>query len=73
MPKASGPTIGKRLVEAVGSAAQACVADRALLQTVEGVGQSKAEKLTAALAEARAKVDDELARTAAPEIDITFE
>jgi DNA processing protein len=60
-----GPVIGRRLVTAAGSAQAAAAANAALLRTVEGVGTAKATKLAAALVEARAKVDGELATAAA--------
>jgi DNA processing protein len=60
-----GPIIGRRLIAAAGSVEAAATANAALLRTVEGVGTAKATKLAAALVEARAKVDDELATAAA--------
>ncbi|HEX8341937.1 MAG TPA: DNA-processing protein DprA [Tepidisphaeraceae bacterium] len=60
-----GPVIGRRLIDAAGSPAAAAAADLALLRGVEGVGVAKATKLAAALADARAKVDEEFAVAAA--------
>jgi DNA processing protein len=65
-----GPIFGRRIVEAAGSPAAACEADAALLRTVEGIGAGKATKLAAALAEARAKVDDEIARATAKQMRV---
>ncbi len=59
-----GPVLARRLVEASGSVAAACVADAERLRAVEGIA-SKAGKIAASLRAAAGKVDAELARAAA--------
>lgn len=57
-----GPILGHRLIDRCGSAEAACEASLSLLRTVEGIGQKKASTVHASLTEARAKVEDEIAR-----------
>ena len=57
-----GPILARRVIEAAGSPQAACEANAALLQTVEGIGQAKATKISASLREANAKADDIFAR-----------
>ncbi len=57
-----GPILARRLVEATGSAEAACHASANVLKTIEGIGSARAPKLAQALVEARAKVEDEMAR-----------
>lgn len=60
-----GPILARRVIDATGSAEAACLADVALLQTVEGIGTAKATKIAAALRAAATKVDDVMAKTEA--------
>lgn len=60
-----GPILARRLIDASGSAAEACEANAAKLQTIEGIGTAKSTKIAASLREAAAKVDDIVAKAQA--------
>ena len=60
-----GPILSRRLIEKAGSAEAACTADLAMLRVVEGMGTAKSNRIHAALREAAAQVESELARAAA--------
>src|SRR5678815_226725 len=55
-----GPILIRRLIDRAGSAEAACEASQALLQSVEGIGTSKANTIHRSMREAH--VDDELAK-----------
>jgi DNA processing protein len=57
-----GNVLTARLVQAAGSAANACAADRALLEQINGIGPHSAHRIQSALRDAAVRVDDELAR-----------
>ena len=58
MTEAIGPILIRRLVEAAGSAERACAASISLLQTIDGIGTSKASRIYRSLH--AAEVEDEL-------------
>src|SRR4030095_11312587 len=55
-----GPILIRRLVDAAGDAEGACQASTALLQTVDGIGSAKAQKIRESMRSA--DVDDQLRR-----------
>ena len=60
-----GPVIARRLIERAGSAEAACASDANLLRTIEGVGATKSGSIARSLSEARAKVEDVIAKALA--------
>ena len=65
-----GPILARRLIDNAGSAAEACEANTARLQTIEGIGTAKATKIATSLREAKAKVDDVITRAQAKNASI---
>jgi DNA processing protein len=57
-----GPILIGRLIEAAGSAENACGMKSTQLRQIQGIGEAKASKLFSALRAAGEKVDDELSR-----------
>jgi DNA processing protein len=57
-----GPILMRRVMEAAGSAAAACSANAALLETVDGIGRAGARKIAVALRSAESLVEPELER-----------
>ena len=66
-----GPILSRRVIDAAGGDAEAaCAADLKLLRNVEGIGTAKADKIRAALRDAAAAVQTELARAAAANVQV---
>lgn len=65
-----GPILSRRIVQAAGSAEEACGAHADLLNNIEGIGLARSRKFVTALAAAAGEVDDELARAAAANVSI---
>ena len=68
MTEGIGPILIRRLIEAAGSAEDACVASATTLQSIDGIGSAKATKIRASMQSAN--VDDELRRCAAMGISV---
>ncbi len=58
-----GPILIQRLVQAAGSAENACSADLALLRSIEGIGQAKASSILSSLRAAADEAESEWYRT----------
>jgi len=65
-----GNVLTARLVEAAGSVAAACAADRLLLEQINGIGPQRAHQIESALRDAAVRVDDELAKCAAASVSL---
>jgi DNA processing protein len=57
-----GPILARRLIEAAGSASNACAADANLLRMIDGIGTSRATAIATALKKADAEAHAELDR-----------
>lgn len=60
-----GPILARRLIDAAGSPEAAVAASADLLRTIDGIGPSRTPRIAKALNEARARVEDEIARAQA--------
>ena len=59
-----GPILARRIVDAAGSAAEACEASAALLRNVEGIGTAKASSIHESLRASGAAAESEMGRAA---------
>jgi DNA processing protein len=66
-----GPILTARLVDAAGSAENACAVNQKILREIDGIGPGKSQQIFDALRRAAGLVDEELGRAAAANVSMT--